>query len=110
MHLTHVGGLGSRCICLMPEIGDFMARLLLTPWIQGEQETMAACEIQSHSIQGMWRAMLGTLARDAHHQGVKHSLLVSWLFLDVLDEQTEVVTLLKPKRGMNPTHDHQVTV
>ena len=54
--------------------------------------------------------MLGTLASDAHHQGVKHSLLVSWLFLDVLDEQTEVVILLKPKRGMNPAHDHQVTV
>ena len=65
MHLTHVGGLGSRCICLMPEIGDFMAKLLLTPWIQGEQETMAACEIQSHSIQGMWRAMLEMLASDA---------------------------------------------
>ena len=51
-----------------------MAKLLLIPWIQGEQETMAACEIQSHSIQGMWRAMLGTLASGAHDQGVKHYL------------------------------------
>ena len=110
MHLTHVGGLGSRCICLMPEIGDFMAKLLLTPWIQGEQETMAACEIQSHSIQGMWRAMLGTLASGAHHQGVKHYLPGCWLFLDVPDEQTEVFILLKPKQGMNPTHDHRAKV
>ena len=81
MHLTHVGGLGNRCICLMPEIGDFMAKLLLTPWIQGEQETMAACEIQSHSILGMWTAMQGTLASSAHHQGVKRYLLEDWLFL-----------------------------
>ena len=83
MHLTHVhvGGLGSRCICLMPEIGDFMAKLLLIPWIQGDQETMAACEIQSHSIQGMWRAMLHMLASGAHDQEVKHYLRGSWLFL-----------------------------
>ena len=81
MPLTHVGGLGNRCICLMPEIGDFMAKLLLTRWIQGEQETMAASENQSHSIQGMWRAMLGTLASGAHDQGVKHYLQGSWLFL-----------------------------
>ena len=83
MHLTpvHVGGLVSTCICLTQEIGDFMAKLLLIPWIQGEQETTAACEIQSHSIQGMWRAMLGTLASGIHHQGVKHYLLEGWLFL-----------------------------
>ena len=81
MHLTHVGGLGSRCICLMPEIGVFMVKLLLIPWIQGEQETMTACEIQSHSIQGMWRAMLGTLASGVHHQGVKHYVLEGWLIL-----------------------------
>ena len=82
MHLTHVGGLGSRCICLIPEIGDFMIKLLLIRWIQGEQETMVACEIQSHSIQGMWRAMLGTLASGADNQGVKNYLLGSWLFLE----------------------------
>ena len=83
MHLSHVGGLGSRCICLTPEICDFMVKLLLIPWIQGEQETMAACEIQSHFTQGMWRAMLGTLASGAHDQGViiKNYLLGSWLFL-----------------------------
>ena len=35
---------------------------------------MATREIRGHAIQGIWRAMLGTLARGAHHQGVKHNL------------------------------------
>ena len=35
---------------------------------------MATREIRGHAIQGIWRAMLGTLAHGAHHQGVKHNL------------------------------------
>ena len=63
MRLTNVGGLGSGSICLTTEV-DY-----------GVQGIMPTCEVLSHVMWRTWRAMLGTLSSDAHHQGLRHCLL-----------------------------------